>query len=398
LISNKSLTVFICLATALLSQLGRVEAAEFRSGLEVRIGADEALDGDVYAAAGRVVVDGTINGDLLAAGGTIEVNGAINGDLIVAARAVSVNGPVEDDVRAAGAELLFRSSIGEDLIVAGNRIEIEPSSVIGQDLVASADSIFLNGGVAGNIDLTATDATIAGTVEGNVQAVVERQLVLSPESRIDGTLHYTSANEVTLQSGAEVSGEVTQQLPVVEMFGIEYAISTITLVMSRIIEQSKWFIGTLLVGLTLIWLCPRTIHDVIETLSRSPYKSLGLGVLLFPLIPLLLLVAMIVALSTVGFSAFPLVAIPGAAYAGLLLLAKPAIAMSIGRYVARHFGRSRDSTPVGALAVGAALLATLGLIPYVDTIVGWLTLIMGFGMWFLFWFRRYREARATETV
>lgn len=386
-----STAVFACLQ-------GTIEAAEFRSGLEVVISSDEVINTDVYAAAGKIVIDGTINGDLLAAGENIEVNGAINGDLIVAARAISVRGAVEDDVRAAGAELRFQSSIGEDLIVSGYQIEIEPESLIGQDLLANANTLIVDGDIEGNLDLNVTEATIAGTVDGTVQGVIEEQLTLGPESRINGALNYTSENEVTLQSGAQIVGDVTQQLPVVDIFGIEYTISTIILVVSKIIEQAKWFIGTLLVGLILIWLCPRTVHNVVETLSKSPLKSLGIGVLVLPLMPIMLLITMIVVLSVVGFSAFSIVAIPGTAFAALLLLAKPAVAIAIGGYIAKRINTKREPTLIGSLAIGASLLAVLGLIPYVDSLAGWLTLLLGFGMWLLFVMRRYRAARAAQSV
>lgn len=396
MIIRQSLTLLILSASVFASPPGIVEAAEFRSGVEVLIGSDEVLDEDVYIIANRVIVDGTINGDLLAAGQSIAINGAVNGDLIVAGRTLAISGNVEDDVRAAGAELQFSSSIGEDLIAAGYQIEIKSNAVIGEDLVAGSDTLIVSGDVKGSLDLNVREATIEGAVGGDVQAIVEEQLILSPQSRIDGTLNYTSESDVTMQQGAVVLGQVTQQPPEIEIFGSTFPISTIILAFSKIIEQAKWFIGTLLVGLALIWLFPDTLQNLIETLSNSPLKSLGVGVLVFPLLPLLFLILMIAALSSVGFSAFPVVAVPAMAYAALLLLAKPVIAICIGDYIARRRDRQDGYLPSKALAVGAAILAGLGLIPYVDSIVGWLTLILGFGMWLLYLFRSYSEARAVR--
>ena len=373
-------------------------AAEFRSGLEVIIEANETLDEDVYAVAQQLIIDGTINGDLYAAGASISVTGDINGDLIVAGRSIEVSGAIENDVRAAGANLEFQSTIGEDLIVAGDTVEIGPGSIIRNDLVAGADSIIISGEVAGNAELNVREADIAGAIDGNLQASVEDQLILGPNSRIGGAIDYTSLNELMLPPGAEVGGDVTQELPMVDILGIQYAITTITLIVSKIIEQTKWFIGTLLVGLALIWLFPRTVHNVKETLLESPLKSLGLGVLVFPLLPILLLLLMIAVLSIVGSSALPIIAIPGTAYAALLLLAKPVVAMAVGGFIALRTGKKKQATPIGALAMGAALLAVAGLIPYVDTLLGWLTLLAGFGMWLLFFIRRYRGARAAQSA
>ena len=261
MINKTFLTALILSAVSFIPLQGRVEAAEFRSGVEVLIGADEILNEDVYAVAGRVIVDGTINGDLVAAGENIQVNGAVNGDLIVSARSITINGAVEDDIRAAGATLQFRSLVGGDLITAGDQITIEADSVVGEDLVARANTVIANGDVEGNLDLDVVNATIAGTVQGNVDAVVEEELTLSPEATIGGALNYTSVNEVTLPPGAQVVGAVTMQAPTISILGFEFQVSALISVLSQILEQIKWFIGTVLAGLILIWLFPRAMRN-----------------------------------------------------------------------------------------------------------------------------------------
>ena len=233
-------------------------------------------------------------------------------------------------------------------------------------------------------------------MQGNVEATVEESLMLGPESRIGGELNYISQDDVTMQPGAEVSGDVTKQVPMIEIFGNEYPISFFIQIVSKIISQAKWFIGTLFVGLILIWLFPATIQNVVATLSESPIKSLGIGVLIFPIVPIVLLFTMIIALSIIGFSGFPLVAIPGTVYGALLLLAKPTLAMALGSYVSRILTKQENFRPRSALVIGAAILAGIGLFPYADSVAGWLALILGFGMWSLFFYRNYREARVTQ--
>jgi len=377
---------------------GRVEAAEFLSGVEVFVGPDEVLNEDVYIVAGRIIVAGTINGDLLAAGENIEVSGAVNGDLIIAGRSITITGAVEDDIRAAGADLQFLSAIGGDLIVAGNDISIDADSVIGEDLVAGANMLIIRGEIQGNLDLRVTEARFDGIVQGNVEAIVEDGFILGPESTIGGELTYSSLNDVSMQTGAVVVGEVTKQAPTVTVLGKEFQASTFTLVLNKFVSQIKWFIGTLLVGLILIWLFPETIRSLIATLLGSPWRSLGMGALILPGAPIVLLITMIVALSVVGFAAFPIVAVPAMVYASLLLLAKPVIAMVIGGFMANRVTKQDEYTRTSALVIGAAILTAVGLIPYLDSIVGWLTLLFGLGMWLLFVYRHYRIARVTQSA
>ncbi len=368
------------------------------SGVEVLIASDEVLNEDVYAVAGRVIVEGTVNGDLVAAGETVRVDGTINGDLIVAARSITIDGAVEDDVRAAGAELRLFAPIGGDLIVAGDQVEVASGSTIGQDLVAAANGLIFGGEIDGDLDLSATEARIEGTVRGNVEATVEENLTLGSASRIEGALNYTSPSDADMQSGAEVLGEVTRQAPMIEVFGNEFPASALIQFVSTIISQTKWFIGTLLVGLILIWLFPETLSNAVATLSTSPWKSLGIGMLLFVLLPILFLITMIVTLSIIGFAGFSMVAIPASVYAVLLLLAKPAVAIALGGYLANRVFKREELTPIRALLAGAAILAVCGLFPYVDSVVGWLSLLCGFGMWLLFFYRHYRDARTAQGI
>lgn len=395
---RKITTLIALFAACILQYQSEVEAAEFRSGINVNVNSDEVIGTDMYAFGRQVVIDGVIEGDLVAASESVLINGAVNGDLILAGRSIIVNGSVEDDIRAAGADLSFLSSVGGDVIVAGNEIAIDSGASIGEDLVVSANSLLAGGEVRGNVELNAVDATLTGTVRGRVNANVEESLTLSPESRIEGALNYTSQNEARVQAGATVIGDTTQFIPTVNLFGNEYPFSILIDFVSKIISQARWFIGTLLVGLILIWLFPGTIQDVSLTLSHSPWKSLALGVLVFPLAAIMLLLSMIIILSSIGFSGFPIIAIPALGYVAMLLLAKPVIAVSVGSFLKRRaFGQDAPSL-AGSLALGAAILAVVGLIPVVDTVVGWATLLLGFGMWLLFFFHHYREARSTRSV
>ena len=374
----------------------QVEAAEFLSGIEVLVGPEEVYDTDIYAVAGRVLIEGTINGDLVVAGENIQIDGAVNGDLIVAARSIVVNGVVEDDIRAAGAELEFQSPVGGDLIAAGDQIHIGTDSVIGEDLVLSANTIASNGRVEGDFDFSAEEARIDGVVQGDVDARVQEHLILGPGSRIEGALNYTSQNEAIIEPGAELAGDVTQFVPMVSIFGNDYPFSAFIAFVSNFIDQVRWLIGSILVGLLLIWLIPQTLGNVIATFTDSPFKSLFTGVLMLPLTALLLILTMILVLSIIGFTGFSLIAIPALLYTLLLLLAKPVVAMSLGGYLRKFANHQKPFSPIAALAIGSSVLAVIGLIPYADSVAQWLTLIIGFGMWLFYFFRKYREARASR--
>ena len=83
------LVFFGLLALALASP---VSAADFRSGDDVVIGANEVIDDDLFAAGNRVEINGTVTGDLWATGSEVIVNGEVEGSVFIAGQTLAVNG------------------------------------------------------------------------------------------------------------------------------------------------------------------------------------------------------------------------------------------------------------------------------------------------------------------
>ena len=79
------------------------------------------------------------------------------------------------------------------------------------------------------------------------------------------------------------------------------------------------------------------------------------------------------------------------------LLASPLIALFAGQYSLERAGREAPAA-WQSIAVGAALLAVIGLIPNLNVAVAVLVVLFGFGAWLLFGYRRYKAARAESRV
>jgi hypothetical protein len=195
-----------------------------------------------------------------------------------------------------------------------------------------------------------------------------------------------------------VLGQTIREASTTSILGIEAQESAWTRFAQSVVSQIRWFLGIMLVGLLLLWLFPRVTGGVAATPVHSPWRSLGMGLAVLVLAPIVLFIVAGIALFVAGFSAVPVLLVPGAAYFVLLSLAAPIIAVLIGALILTR-GRGRDEfAGWQALLIGAAILALIGLIPYLDVIAGILTILFGFGAWLLFLSRGYTQGREARTV
>jgi cytoskeletal protein CcmA (bactofilin family) len=372
------------------------QAAEVLGDSAVIVAEDQVIDDDLYAFAGTVVVKGTVNGDLVASGGNVNVEGTINGDLIAAGGNVNVTGTVRDDIRAAGGNVNVVAPVGGDVLVAGGSLFIEGN--IGGDVLAGGGSVELRGVVEGDLLLGAGRATIDGTVKGNVKGKVDERLTLGPRSRLEGDLEYRSPREVELAPGAQVLGQTRRTVPDASILGRRAPDSLLVRSANKVLSRLRWFIGTAVVGLALLWLAPATYRGVTQTAAGSPWKSLGSGALLLLLAPLLLVALAVVALLIGGVAAVAVPLAPGGAIIVLLSLTAPVLAMLIGGLVLARSWKDTGRYGWKALLAGAAILAVLGLIPVVKGLAAAIIIVGGLGAWVLFLYRGYSAARAGRRV
>jgi cytoskeletal protein CcmA (bactofilin family) len=391
-----SLGLLVLATLSLLSLPSDAHAAEFTGGGEVLVRQGEVVDDDLYASGGAVTVYGTINGDLIATGGSITVSGTVNGDVAIAGGTLVIEGTVADDIRAAGGTITVNSNVGGDVVAAGGTIAIGPNARIGNDLVTGAGSVDIKGTVEGDVKIGGGAATIDGVVMGDVSGEIGETLTIGPNARIAGDLTYTSAREADIQEGAVIDGETVREVPMVSVFGLEMEDSPVVRFVRDVLGRAKWFIGTVLIGLLLMLALPETVRGVSETPRNSPWKTVGLGVAVLIAGPIVILVVAVLAILLVGAPAIPVLLAPGAAYLVLLMLAAPVVAVAVG-----NLAMSRDIyyyTSWKALLIGAAILAVIGVVPYLAAVVTIITILVGFGAWLLFLYRGYIHARMRQMV
>jgi len=387
----KGLAIIIVVTLLMIFTTIPVWAFDARGGVGITVASEEIVDDDLYVAGETIIIDGTINGDLWAAGNTITVNGIVNGSVMAAGRIVNINGDIDHAVRAVGETININSDVGGDVIVGCSVVNIASTSRIHGDLVFGAGIARIDGAIEGNIKGGGGEVIISNGVNGNVELEVESLTILST-ANIGGDLNYTSEEEADIQSGAQIAGVTTHNLPEAEPeVKKDWTKVFPFVIFFGVLAKILNFLMALVAGVVIIFLAPKRLTSITDAIGTRPGPSAGWGAIILFLTPI---AALIVCLTIVGI---PVGLIALALYGIALYLAQIPVGLFIGRWIIGRF-RVVESKAimVGALAVGLVILKLLSLIPYFGFFVGLAVVLFGLGA--VVAAERKRRAEAREAA
>ena len=361
-------------------------AGEFRSDRSVTVAEGETINGDLYVAAGQIVIDGTVDGDATIAGGTVTVNGTVNGSLNVGAGTVEVAGEVTGAVRVSAGTAQIDGSVGRDVVAFGGTVTIGSSAEVAGDVAGGVGTLVVDGTVAGDLLAGAGTITLAGTVNGAIEATVG-QLTIESGAVVGGDVTYTSTNEAVIEDGSQIGGDVTQEEPAAGGGTQPSVIPD-----NPIVAYLGVLLGMLLLGWGLLVVRPRLTLGSADALRTAPLASLGIGLAAligqFVLIALLALVGVLLAIIA-GPLGGAVVAV-GVVVLLLIILAiilsVVPVAMTIGRLVLPG-----DRSPYLEYLAGAAILALVvvasGYVPALGGLVFLIVWVLGLGAFVVYSWR-----------
>jgi cytoskeletal protein CcmA (bactofilin family) len=336
---------------------------------EIVLSRDETVNKDYFAAGNTVTVSGTVNGDAYVAGGNVIVDGTINGDLLTAGGNVVIRGRVANDIRAAGGQVTVSGEVGNSVTVAGGNITITDGARIGGSLVGAAGNLSTFAPIGRGATLAGGQVIIGNMVGGDVAATVG-QITLTPGAVVNGNLEYWSSNRARIQSGAQVTGAVTQRVPPQPAEAAPKDIGRIitrAVIIAKLISLISYFVA----GLLLIYFFPVHVRRTVAVIRERPWLSLGTGFLAVILIPIIIVLLF---MTIIGI---PIALILLAAFLILLYLARIYAAVWLGRLIL-GYGRSEDKL-VWAFLIGLVIYELVTLIPIVGWIIGALVVFLGLG-------------------
>lgn len=364
------------------------QAAEFRPEAKTTVAKNEVIDDDLYIAGGNVIILGTVNGDLIVAGGTIDIDGTIGGDVAGTGGMINVRGNVADDIRIAGGSISVSGDVGGDVLIAGGTAELVESGRVGGDLCIAGGNTNVAGEVAGRLFAGAGQLTISGQI-GKDAIVGADMLTLEPSAKIAGDLTYTSAQTADIKPGAEIAGTVTHEEP--EAAEAAEAEEVGWSLFEALRDRFRWLLTPLILGLMLVFVFPQTSLSIADTITGSPWRSLGIGLLVLLVVPVAIGIGTILGIVVGGF---PITLALVALFALALLASHVFVGIILGDALLRLLRREDRPAAVWSLLLGLLILTILGLVPFVNALTMVLTLIFGGGALVLFQWRALSVARS----
>jgi cytoskeletal protein CcmA (bactofilin family) len=337
---------------------------------------------DLYAFGGGVDVAADVNGDLIAGGGRVVVSHRVQGDLIVGAGSVTVGGLIERSVRAAGGAVTIAGRIGRNVNVAGGTITIAPEAVIGGSARLVGGELRVAGSIARRLRAAGAVVVLAGEVAGNVE-VVAQDIEVLPTARIRGNLTYWSPREARIDPKATIDGRVTHNLPELPSRIARTGTALIT------VSRALFMVGLTVIAITLFLIFPRFTVRASRTIGSDPFKSLGMGFLLFAAVPVAAILSMITILG------IPLGLIIIVGYSISLLVGFVLAAFYLGDVGAQAFmAKSARKRPVRVLFLVIALVVLLlaGKIPFFGGLLIVLAVLLGLGAMSLHGWRQWENS------
>jgi len=339
-------------------------AADIRGEQSVIVPSGEVIDDDLYVAGNEIIIDGTVNGDIFAVANTITINGIVNGGVTLAGETVTVNGQITRSARLAGTTIKVNGNINGDLLVGGNNVIVTNTGRIGGDFLFGASTVRINGAIEGYIKGGGSEVTVSNRVGGDIELMVDK-LTIASTANIQGNLTYVSENEANIQSGAQIVGTTTHNLPEVK----EPVVTQIG-IWGKVIA----FLMTLIAGIVIILVAPRRAASVAASIRFRPWLSLGWGAIILCATPIAAIITFVTVIGVpVGLIGLTL-------YGIAIYLSQIAVGLFIGYWIIGYFSKVESrGVLIGALALGFLILTLLKLIPYIGFPLWLATVLFGIG-------------------
>ncbi|OEF96698.1 polymer-forming cytoskeletal protein [Desulfuribacillus alkaliarsenatis] len=336
----------------------------FRAHTDVDLERAEYIKGPVFYAGNQVRLAGTIDGTAFLAGTRVVIDGTVDGSLFVAGQEVVINGVVTGNLYAAGQEVRINGQVIGDVIGAGRRVHTSESGVLERDMLVAAETIFSSGTINRQMLGAGVNVVINGAVGDDVKLAVE-QLEIRNSASISGNLYYTSPYEAQVGQQSEIAGDVTWRH--VDERVIE---RRDTSVFEQLFKIGASIVAALIVWYVIYVLSPNFWRGASEPLRKTPFKTLGIGLLLLIATPI---IAVIAITTVVGI---PVGLITLAVYGTSLYFTKIILAAAIGYLLADKLGWTEKHGGIWLVLLGLVVILILTSIPYIK-IITYIVMVLG---------------------
>jgi cytoskeletal protein CcmA (bactofilin family) len=250
-----------------------------------------------------------------------------------------------------------RSEATEAVVVINGDVAVESGEVVEGVFVVNGD-VRIGGRVDGDVVLIAGDVVVAGRIDGNLVTIAGRARLL-PKASVGGDLNY-GEEEPRVAPGATVEGDVEKEdwsdLGLLGFIGAFVFWLAVT-------------VSAAILGILLLLISPRAADATFAQAQSRFWTAVGIGALIFVLVPIAIFVASITLLGLPLGIALGLAALPLAA------IAYVTAAWALGRAIVKP---PRDR--ILSFLAGLAILRLVALVPVLGVLVWIAAVIVGLGL------------------
>lgn len=384
---KKSLLFIVVLLALLFVSASPLFAFDSKSGDKVNI--TTSIDDDLYIFGSEIIVSNDIEGDLISAGGQIEVTGDVSQDLMVAGGTLNLGGYVGDDARIGGGFITISGDISDDLVAAGGQINILKNADIGGAAVITCGTLNFAGNSGEGAKLNASDITISGKIDGDVEIGDVERLKVTGSAEITGDLIYKSSRKADIADGAVIGGVLRETIIEEKVDTVArttpWAVFTATYIGGRIIA----FLAMFVLGLILLLAIPVFFEKFTERLKKTLGLCVGSGAIVIFGVPIgtviIFIISVILFITIIG-SALGAVALASNIIIlilyGLLIYTSTAfLSYTLGKVILSktQLDMGKYGWKVLAYLIGLVIIMILYSIPFVGWLIRFAGILFGTG-------------------
>lgn len=310
--------------------------------------------GNVKIESGEIISDNVVT-----AGNDITIRGEINDNVIVFGRVVKISGKINGSLFVAAQELQIEGEITKDVFVGAASVLITENGKIDRDLACGSANLIIDGQIGRNVMAGTGTLSIDGKIGGNVTAS-SSLIEISGNADIFGSLSYYSQKELSINNPDKIAGGVNfnkiQKANNDNIFSGKFSMWILGLIMSVVL------------GFLLIAFFPKRTKKIAECINENWSKSLGIGFLMFVVMPLIAFIFMILIIGLpVGLILFVV-------YLILIYIAKIWVSLYLGNMISH-----KKWNPYWAMILGLVILYLIYLIPIAGPIIAFIVILIGLG-------------------
>lgn len=308
-------------------------AFDVKSGSNVYIGADEIINGNLYAGASSILIDGRVTGDIFCGASSVTINGTVDGDVFCGASSLVINGTVGGSVRSATSELSINGRVERSVLAGSSNISVGPDATIGWSVTGAAATMTVSGSVGGDILFAGANLMINNSVGGEVAFYSDNKsdkpskngpgIEILPNTNITGDLSYPENITANISETAVIGGKVSKLAAHQKNKGNLIAAGFGSYLFFKLI----FILSMLVIGLVLVSLFSKKTLGITNVMIKEPGASIGWGALTFFVVPV---IAIFLAFTFIGI---PLAFLLAVSYLLMLCFAKLMAAIAVGRYL-----------------------------------------------------------------